>query len=188
MSTRGRRVLLASCLFLSGATGLLYEVAWLRVLSVVFGHTAWAVTVVLGAFMGGLAAGGWLGGRVADRVARPVRAYAALEAAVGLLGLLTPLMGRAIERAYVGWCHSFPGVTARPIEILLALAWLLPPTALMERRCRCSAASPTTRAAPGSAWGACTRSTWGAAAGAASDPTCSCPRSACARRSGSRRA
>ncbi|MEK6606747.1 MAG: fused MFS/spermidine synthase, partial [Myxococcota bacterium] len=131
MSTRGRRVLLASCLFLSGAAGLLYEVAWLRVLSVVFGHTAWAVTVVLGAFMGGLAAGGWLGGRVADRVARPVRAYAALEAAVGLLGLLTPLMGRAIERAYVGWCHSFPGVTARPIEILLALAWLLPPTALM---------------------------------------------------------
>jgi spermidine synthase len=48
---------LLACFFLSGATGLIYEVVWLRMLGLVFGHTAYAITTVLAAFMGGLGLG-----------------------------------------------------------------------------------------------------------------------------------
>ncbi|MBN1825096.1 MAG: hypothetical protein JW958_02440 [Candidatus Eisenbacteria bacterium] len=53
--------------FLSGATGLVYEVAWTRLFSVVFGSTALAVSSVLAAFMAGLALGSWWLGRRIDR-------------------------------------------------------------------------------------------------------------------------
>jgi len=45
------------CFFLSGAAGLVDEIVWTRMLGLVFGHTAFAVTTVLAAFMAGLALG-----------------------------------------------------------------------------------------------------------------------------------
>ena len=51
---------LGFCFFLSGATGLVYEVVWLRILGLVFGHTVYAITTVLAAFMARLALGGIL--------------------------------------------------------------------------------------------------------------------------------
>ena len=59
-----------ACFFLSGATGLVYEVLWIRMLGLVFGHTVFAVTTVLTAFMAGLGLGSWIFGRIADRQAR----------------------------------------------------------------------------------------------------------------------
>ena len=50
------------CLFVSGASGLIYEVAWVRSLELVFGATSFAVATVLAAFTGGLALGSWLMG------------------------------------------------------------------------------------------------------------------------------
>jgi spermidine synthase len=85
--------------FLSGACGLVYQVAWARMLVHIFGSTSVAVGTVLGAFMSGLAAGSWLIGRVADRHSHPLRLYAWLEfgaagtalGAHALLGFVTPL-------------------------------------------------------------------------------------------------
>jgi len=51
-----RRVVLALC-FLSGISGLLYEVAWARMLHLLFGDTVLAVSTVLASFMAGLAMG-----------------------------------------------------------------------------------------------------------------------------------
>jgi spermidine synthase len=45
--------------FLSGATGLVYEVIWVRLTGLVFGNTSLAISTVLGAFMAGLALGSW---------------------------------------------------------------------------------------------------------------------------------
>jgi predicted membrane-bound spermidine synthase len=45
---------LFACFFVSGATALIYEVVWLRMLGLVFGHTVYALTTVLAAFMAGL--------------------------------------------------------------------------------------------------------------------------------------
>src|SRR5256885_14663519 len=49
--------LIAVCFVLSGATGLIYEVLWARMLGLVFGATTFAISAVLAAFMGGLALG-----------------------------------------------------------------------------------------------------------------------------------
>ena len=76
--------LLFTCFFLSGALGLMYEVVWLRVLGLVFGHTVYAVTTVLAAFMSGLALGSFLFGRRAPRIRNLIGAYGALEIGIGL--------------------------------------------------------------------------------------------------------
>ena len=46
----------------SGFAGLVYEVAWTRLLTLYMGHSTAAVSTVVAAFMGGLAAGAALGG------------------------------------------------------------------------------------------------------------------------------
>src|ERR1043165_1852735 len=70
---------LAACLFVSGATGLVYEVVWLRMLGLIFGHTVYAITATLAAFMGGLGLGSYLFGRRAAGFANPIRTHRAPE-------------------------------------------------------------------------------------------------------------
>src|SRR3954454_13180742 len=84
------RALLRACFFLSGASGLVFEMVWTRMLTLVFGSTTLAVSTVLTAFMGGLGLGSFLAGRFADRLREPVRLYAAAEATIGLYALVVP--------------------------------------------------------------------------------------------------
>jgi spermidine synthase len=84
------RAVVLACFFLSGASALVLEMLWTRMLTLVFGSTTLAVSTVLTAYMGGLGLGSYLAGRVADRLRDPVRAYAAAEAAVGVYALLVP--------------------------------------------------------------------------------------------------
>jgi spermidine synthase len=76
--------------FLSGASALIYELVWQRQLNLVFGVSTLSVSAVLAAFMSGLALGGLLFGRLADRTRRPLLVYALLEACIGVVGLLLP--------------------------------------------------------------------------------------------------
>jgi len=76
--------------FMSGMSGLIYEVIWTRVLLTVFGATIYAVATVLAAFMGGLALGSAGGGRLADRLRRPLRAYGLIELVVAGTALAVP--------------------------------------------------------------------------------------------------
>jgi spermidine synthase len=79
--------------FVSGVLALLYEVIWLRLLVLVLGSTQSAVTAVLVAFMGGLALGALLAGRLADSSrTHPLILYAALECGIGLSALGVPSM------------------------------------------------------------------------------------------------
>src|SRR4051812_4238890 len=86
-----RSVILA-CFFLSGASGLVLEMLWTRMLTLVFGSTTLAVSTVLTAFMGGLGLGSYLAGKVADRLKTPARTYALVEASIGVYALLVPLV------------------------------------------------------------------------------------------------
>ena len=86
--------------FLSGATGLVYEVIWVRLTGLVFGNTSHAISTVLGAFMAGLALGSWKLGRMADRVANPLRAYGLLEIGIGISAALVPLIFRGLDSVY----------------------------------------------------------------------------------------
>ena len=78
--------------FLSGAAALLYEVLWLRMLILIFGSTQFAVSTILTAFMGGLALGSFLFGRLIDRRDDPVRLYGLLEIGIGLYALTIPAL------------------------------------------------------------------------------------------------
>src|SRR5450432_4613410 len=86
------RVVVLACFFLSGASGLILEMLWTRMLTLVFGSTTLAVSTVLTAFMGGLGLGSYLAGRFADRLKTPVRVYAAVEASIGVYALLVPIV------------------------------------------------------------------------------------------------
>jgi spermidine synthase len=83
-------------LFASGAVALVYETLWVRQLGRVVGIDVHAVSIALSAFFGGLAIGSIALGRLADRVVRPVRLYALLEAGVAALGVISTL---ALARA-----------------------------------------------------------------------------------------
>jgi spermidine synthase len=99
----------AGALFLvSGATGLLYEVAFSKFLATIFGATAYAVSTVLASFMAGLALGAHVGGRYARRVRRPLVAYGVLELTVGAVCALTPSIFAALSAAYVAMARSAP--------------------------------------------------------------------------------
>lgn len=86
-----------TCLFLiSGISGLIYEVIWVRSFCLVFGNTVFASSAVLSVFMAGLAFGSRVFGRRIDRGGNALRIYALLEAGIGISGLLvSPLIHAA---------------------------------------------------------------------------------------------
>ncbi|UCG62143.1 MAG: fused MFS/spermidine synthase [Candidatus Zixiibacteriota bacterium] len=124
---------LLALFFLSGATGLIYEVVWTNLLTLFFGSTTLAVSTVLTAFMSGLAIGSITLGRLADRSARPVRVYAALELFIGLYALATPVLFPLLEKIYIS---LYPSITGSPsstglLRFACAFLSLLLPTAAM---------------------------------------------------------
>ena len=119
--------------FVSGGTGLVYEVTWSRALGTVFGNTVFAVSTVLTAFMLGLAVGSWLFGRLGERYDRPVLVYALLELGIGAYAFaFFGLLGAADEM--YGWFFRHISVTFYPLSLLrfgLSAAILIVPSALM---------------------------------------------------------
>ena len=74
--------------FVSGFCGLIYESVWAHYVKLMLGHAAYAQTLVLVVFIGGLALGSWLCARIAERIRNPLLAYAAIEAAIGIFALV----------------------------------------------------------------------------------------------------
>jgi len=121
------------CFVLSGATGLIYEVLWARMLGLVFGATTLAVSTVLAAFMGGLALGSAVAGRLSDRITRPLRVYGLIEIGVAVYALLVPLLFTVVDNLYAFiWQHFQPGFFVFSLwRFVLSCALLLVPTSLM---------------------------------------------------------
>src|SRR5882672_12432191 len=93
--------------FLSGATGLIYELLWVRLLYQAFGSTIQSVTTVVAAYMGGLGLGAWLLGRYADRHAKPAALYGWLEVAIGIFGIASPAVLAFAHVVYVRTAGTF---------------------------------------------------------------------------------
>src|SRR5207244_2938143 len=119
--------------FLSGATGLLYEVIWVRLTGLIFGNTSQAISTVLGAFMAGLALGSWKLGKKADRTDNPLRMYGLLEIGIGLSAALVPLIFRALDTVYWAVAPSVSAVSGGALFVRFATSFavLLTPTFLM---------------------------------------------------------
>jgi spermidine synthase len=128
-----RRRSLYCLFFLSGVSALVYELVWQRLLNLVFGVSTLSVSAVLAAFMGGLALGGFLFGRLADRAKRPLVMYACLEAGIGILALLVlpafSLLTHLYSHLYIAW---EPGLwSGTGLRFALALLILLPPATML---------------------------------------------------------
>ena len=74
--------------FFSGLCGLIYESVWAHYVKLMLGHAAYAQTLVLVVFIGGLALGSWLCARVAERIRNPLLGYAVIEGVIGLFALV----------------------------------------------------------------------------------------------------
>ncbi|MCI0913293.1 fused MFS/spermidine synthase [Pseudomonas putida] len=105
----------AALLFVSGGAALIYQVLWVKQLSLVVGVEVYAITAGISAFFAGLAMGGLLFGRWADRLRHPVKLYAGLELAVVVLAVAATL-GLAQSAALFARLEASVGL----------LAWLLP--------------------------------------------------------------
>ena len=130
--------------FLSGASGLIYQVVWVREFGNVFGNTLYSASLVVAVFMAGLGFGGYVAGRWADRryAARPeslLATYGYFELGIGVLGflvsLLLPRLGAvaAAISSYSqdarGWYVLSPG--SQLARYAIAVAVLVPITLLM---------------------------------------------------------
>src|SRR5262249_9882470 len=131
--SRSTIILIGLCFVLSGATGLIYEVLWARMLGLVFGATTLAVSTVLAAFMGGLALGSALSGKFAQSIRKPLSVYGLIEILIAVYALLVPLLFRWIDHVYaLIWQQLQPGYFTFSLwRFVLSSLVLLVPTTLM---------------------------------------------------------
>jgi spermidine synthase len=131
MSRRVPKV--AALLFGSGACALIYQVAWLREMRLIFGASTAASAAVLAIFMGGLGLGGILLGRRVDRQPHPLIFYAHLELGIALAAAATPGLVWLARQVYIALGGSVVlGLGGATIaRLLLATLVLCVPTVLM---------------------------------------------------------
>ena len=122
-----------ACFLCSGLVGLVYEVLWIRMLGLVFGHTVFAVTTVLASFMGGLGLGSFLFGRIADRSNRLLAVYGSLEIGIGAYCLALPTLLDWVAQIYL-WTsrtYALSYIAFSTVQFFLVALLLIPPTCLM---------------------------------------------------------
>lgn len=128
-----RRLTILLLFLLSGAAGLIYQIVWMRKLTLIMGVTHEAVSTVLGVFMGGLALGSWLLGRAGDETRSPLRFYGWLELGIALFGVQSVFLLDGLLDVYVQlrkWGGLSPELFPL-VRFLLAGLVLLGPTTLM---------------------------------------------------------
>jgi predicted membrane-bound spermidine synthase/tetratricopeptide (TPR) repeat protein len=135
MSKQTTYGIIAVLFIVSGATGLIYQIAWFKYLSLFLGNTTYAQTIVLATFMGGLAIGASLWGRRADRAKSPIVLYGGLEFFIGLYCILYPWLMSAVKSLFVMTVHALDlpsdGPAVLLLKLLISVLTLLLPTILM---------------------------------------------------------
>ncbi len=119
--------------FLSGSASLMYEVVWVRSLSLIFGGTHLAVTVVLSVFMAGLALGSYAIGRSVDRIKKPLRLYGYLEIGIALSALAFSGLMKIYPSVYIYLAqgHEDHRLYLTLVRAAFSVFALLVPTTLM---------------------------------------------------------
>ena len=126
--------LVTALFFLSGSAGLAYQVIWMRTLGLFFGSDMYGVSIILSTFMGGLALGSLLGGRLAERTSRPLLWYGIAELGIGafalgfskLLAAFAPLLQAFYPQGEQAGLSFY-----QLLRVLLASGALLIPTTIM---------------------------------------------------------
>jgi spermidine synthase len=126
-------LILSALFFLSGTSALIYQMLWLRLIGLVFGVTVYAASTVWAVFMAGLALGSIIGGRAADRVARPLVWLGVAEALIAGTALATPLGLDLLQRTYAALHPSLSAslVALTTVRLAMSCAVLIIPSSLM---------------------------------------------------------
>ena len=127
---------LSICFFLSGASGLIYEVAWVRILAQSYGQTVYAVGVVLTAFMTGLSLGSYILGKAMDKRQNLLFWYAAMEAGIAFYALISVFLLKKAPLLYIEMLSAASSSWAPFgyqlfVKYTLTILLLLPATFLM---------------------------------------------------------
>ncbi len=119
--------------FGSGFAALIYQVVWLRALSLVFGVTVQAASTVLAGFMAGLAVGSALAGRLRLGVRQSLAVFAAIELGVGITALVAAPLVAWLTGSYAALGPRLPESLAllTLVRFVMAAAALIVPTSLM---------------------------------------------------------
>ncbi|MSQ53641.1 MAG: spermidine synthase [Betaproteobacteria bacterium] len=131
----------------SGFAGLIYESIWSHYLKLFLGHAAYAQTLVLALFMGGMAIGAWACSRYGLRWANLLVGYAIAEGLIGVAALLfhatfvwltnwaydllLPGLGTETSAALAKWILA--GLLILPQSILLGMTFPLMSAGLIRR-------------------------------------------------------
>lgn len=122
------RALIYPIFFVSGASALVYQTAWQRLLGLFSGSDTLASTIVVGAFLLGLGLGSLWGATLADRLSRraAIGAFAWCEVGIALFAALSPTL------FYDVLFGQLIGLAGR-IDLVIGVTFLslLPPTLLM---------------------------------------------------------
>jgi spermidine synthase len=134
------RALALALTFATGASGLVYEVAWQRYLATLLGSHSEATAAVLAIFLGGLSLGYSLFGaatarlveraRRADRPPRLLLFYGVVEAAIGVYALLFPLLFQGAQAVSARVPHGTSGA-GFAFDVAIAALLIGPPSVLM---------------------------------------------------------
>lgn len=123
----------------SGFAGLIYQAIWSHYLGLSLGHAAYAQTLVLAIFMGGMALGAWLVSRFGAGWRRLILAYAIVEIVIGVAGLLfhpfflaytefsqgTVYPGLSSPSAVSAWQWGTAALLIAPQSVLLGMTFPL---------------------------------------------------------------
>lgn len=133
--------------FASGFAGLIYESIWTHYLKLFLGHAAYAQTLVLGIFMGGMAVGAAVAARYTVRLANPLRTYALIELSIGLLALAFHAIFVATTDGFydLAVAQQLDGATFLAIKWGLAALLILPQSILLGATFPLFAAAVTRR-------------------------------------------
>ena len=127
------RISLFLAFFLSGASGLVFEIVLRRQLLLSLGVMHYSVGTVLTVFMAGLGMGSIIFGKLTDRAAHPLLLFSLLEMGTGLFGFMLLTLLPFLDRWYAALASTgiMSGSALLPLKAGLAGVFLLPLTVLM---------------------------------------------------------
>ncbi|MEK0350234.1 MAG: fused MFS/spermidine synthase, partial [Nitrosopumilus sp.] len=114
-------------------TALIYEIIWIRPLSLVFGTTTYAVSIIVASFILGLAIGSWVAGKFTDKLENPLKYFALIQIAVGFFGILLLPVFELLPGLYLNLYNlTYPNQSIFFItQILMSIAMITIPATLM---------------------------------------------------------
>ncbi len=131
--TPGNRLLFAA-IFISGASALIYQLIWVRLLGLVFGVSSFAVATVVAVFLLGLGLGGYFFGRWSEQARDPLRVYMYVELGIAATSLIAYFIIEALPvyRYLYEYAYNNLGFYGLSIaRLLLSTLVLLPPVFLI---------------------------------------------------------